>query len=343
MSDKLHTVLLFALPASGKSELRAYMESAAFRGRLAGESPIGETLQLDDYPYVHFMHRVDDELKARGRGYAFYRGPERPFIDPYDAGTLVELLNEDYADVLAQRVVHMDQAAQLLMDRIDRARARVGLDEVLGELPYRLRCEIAAALEPEAQRILAQKNRQCDRGLEGKTIFIEAARGGPNGAAMPLAPPHGYAYALSRLDERILDKAVILYVWVEPEQSRAKNVARGRPDAQGSILHHVVPLEVMIDGYGCDDLDHLLATSERANCVRVERRYVETNREGERKGRLQTWFLPTAKFDNRQDLTTFVHAGSAEHWPEPAVERIHDELFRALEILRRGWREGARA
>ena len=337
MPDKLHTVLLFALPASGKSEVRTYLASESFRARLVGHSPIGETLQLDDYPYVHVMHVIDEELKARGRSRVFFRGPDRPFIDPYDAGTLVHLLNEDYDAVLAQREVHSEQAAQLLMGRLDRARARVGLDEVLGELPYRLRCEIAAVLERTARRMLGERNRQCSQGLAGKTIFIEAARGGPNGAAMPLAPPHGYAYALAQLDERILDNAVILYVWVEPEQSRAKNVARGQPDAQGSILHHVVPLEVMIDGYGCDDMEHLLASSGRPDCVRVDRRYVETGPDGQLVGSVRTWYLPTARFDNRQDLTTFVHAKDGESWPEDAVERIHTELFRTLEILRRGW------
>ena len=334
MTDKLHTVLLFALPASGKSEVRTYLDSETFLGRLEGESPVGPTLQLDDYPYVHAMHRIDDELHQRGYDFLFYEGPSRPFIDQYEWGTLMELLNEDYDDLLANRVVETDQAAQLLMDRIDAARARVGLDEILGTIPYKDRCAIAAALEVEAQEFLAEKNRQCEQDLAGKTIFIEAARGGPHGAGKPLVPPRGYAYALSRLDERILDNSVVLYIWVDPAESRRKNRDRGRPDAQGSILHHMVPLEVMLGEYGTDDMDHLLETSKRPDHIQVDRLIVVENEDGEKRFAEKTWFLPAAKFDNRSDLTTFVRRSKEPDWPTADADRIHSELIKALAILK---------
>ena len=82
--DRLHTVLLFALPASGKSEVRTYLGSKTFLSKLGGESPIGPTLQLDDYPYVHMMHRIDDELRARGLSEVFYDGPSRPFKHSFE-------------------------------------------------------------------------------------------------------------------------------------------------------------------------------------------------------------------------------------------------------------------
>jgi len=337
MTEKLNTVLLFALPASGKSEVRTYLDSETFLGRLEGESPVGPTLQLDDYPYVHAMHRIDDELKARGYEYAFYQGPDRPFLDQYEWGTLIELLNEDYDDILANRVVETDQAAQLLMDRIDAAREVLDLDPILGMIPYRDRCDIAAAIEAEAQEFLGEKNRQCAQDLAGKTIFIEAARGGPHGAEKPIVPPRGYAYALSRLGEKILDSAVVIYIRVDPSESRRKNRDRGKPDAQGSILHHMVPLEVMLGEYGTDDMAHLLATSSKPDHIQVDRLIVVEGEDGEKSFGEKTWFLPAAVFDNRSDLTTFVRRSEEAGWPTASVDRIHDELIRALGILKSGW------
>ena len=54
--------LLQALPASGKSEVRNFMENSEPE-RLKQECHIGENLQLDDCPYVHMMRRIDNELQ----------------------------------------------------------------------------------------------------------------------------------------------------------------------------------------------------------------------------------------------------------------------------------------
>ena len=64
-------VLLVALPASGKSEVRNFMANIE-PDRLQKEFHIGETLQLDDFPYVHMMRRIDNELEKMGE--------ERPWI-----------------------------------------------------------------------------------------------------------------------------------------------------------------------------------------------------------------------------------------------------------------------
>lgn len=326
MNRLLDVVLLLALPASGKSEVRAY---------LAGLSPevcreamhLGPTLQLDDYPYVHFMHRIDDALRHRGQRDVFFKGPERPFIDNFEWGTLIHLLNEDFDDLLAGRSFEVPSAAQLLFDRLDAARVRAGLPPALGEVPYRVRGEVAAALEAECAAHLAEKNRTNRQDRAGKTIIIEAARGGPNGAAFPLTPPQGYQYALSVLSETILDRAAILYVWVTPEESRRKNIERGRPDGQGSILFHSVPLEVMLGEYGCDDMEYLIAQSDQPDTIRVERVV-------ERDGRYVTreWYLPVARFDNRDDLTTFVR-GERASWRQAEAERLHAGLRAALGTL----------
>ena len=89
---------------------------------------------------------------------------------------------------------------------------------------------------------------------------------------MPLPEPFGYGYSLSKLAEGILEKATILYVWVTPEESRRKNEARTDPNDPGSILHHGVPIEVMLKDYGCDDVDWLEKNSERPGTVTVEAR-----------------------------------------------------------------------
>ncbi len=331
MTKPLDTVLLFSMPASGKSEVRRYLEHLT-PTQCQEEFHIGPTLQLDDYPYVHFMHRIDDELKARGHDYVFYKGPERPFQDPFEWLTLTELLNEDYADVRAGRTANPPSAAQLVFDRIDAARLRAGLPETLANVPYRMRCEVAAALEEECRTELANKNRTCSQDLAGKTIFIEAARGGPNGAAFPLTPPRGYQNAFNQLSAEILDRAVILYIWVTPEESRRKNFERGLPDGQGSILNHSAPIEVMLGDYGCDDMAWLEEQSDKPNTVRVDRIVVVKNDAGERRFAIKTWHLPVARFDNRSDRTTFVRKATSE-WQPAEVASIHGELGRALGVL----------
>lgn len=326
MTKLLDTVLLQALPASGKSEVRKYLDGLTPE-QCREEFHTGETVQLDDYPYVHFMHRIDDELAKRGLPYAFYKGPTRPFIDNFEWGTLIYLLNEDYADLRAQRPTKAHSAAQLLFDRLDRGHATVGLPEYLGQVPYRLRCEMAEAMEEECRKELDAKNRICTAGLEGKTIVIEAARGGPHGAAFPLTPPHGYAYSFGQFSDDILDRACVLYVWVTPEDSRRKNIERARPDGQSSILHHSVPMEVMLGNYGLDDMEYLISVSDKPDTVKVERPVVATNDRGEQVYVMKTWHLPVGRFDNRQDLTSFIRN---EQWKEDEVAALHNGLKTAF-------------
>lgn len=70
MKKLLDTVLLLALPASGKSEVRRFMEHLT-KKQCENDMHMGETLQLDDYPYVHFMHRIDDEFSKLGWHYIY--------------------------------------------------------------------------------------------------------------------------------------------------------------------------------------------------------------------------------------------------------------------------------
>lgn len=331
MSRILDTILLFALPASGKSEVRKYMDGLPPE-RCREEMHMGATLQLDDYPYVHLMHRIDDELLKRGHDTVYYLGATRPFRDGFEWGTLIELLNEDYDDLLAGRVARPSSAAQLLFDRFDAAHEKVGLAPVMDTLTYRLRKQVAEALEAECAHELEAKNKTCAQDRKGRTVVIEAARGGPNGAAFPLTPPRGYQYSLSLLSPAILDRASILYVWVDPAESRRKNLERGRPDGQGSILFHSVPMEVMLGEYGCDDMEHLIGQSDKPNTVPVDKVIVEKDASGASRYVQKSWRVPVARFDNRKDLTSFVREPK-ESWKKADVDALHQGLAQALGTL----------
>ena len=156
MADILETVLLLALPASGKSEVRRYLAQLS-PDECCRDFHMGPTVQLDDFPYVHMMRRIDDELAARDRPRAFFAAPDRPFRDPRDWGTLIELINEDYADLVARRRQNVTSAAQLLFDRLDAASLKVGLPARLASLDGDLHGALAAALDGEARAMLDEK------------------------------------------------------------------------------------------------------------------------------------------------------------------------------------------
>lgn len=61
----IDTMLLLALPASGKSEIRRYLEHVESDAALS-ELRLGPTVQLDDYPYVHLMQLANTEFMNAG-------------------------------------------------------------------------------------------------------------------------------------------------------------------------------------------------------------------------------------------------------------------------------------
>jgi hypothetical protein len=323
MTTLIDTLLLFSLPASGKSEVRRYLAHLT-PSQCREDFGLGPTAQLDDYPYVHLMHRIDDELLAGGWRHVYYKGPARPFQDDWSWAVLVELLNEDYDDLVHGRQVTAASAAQHLFDRLDAAHAKAGMAEPLGDVPWRIRLRVGETLEKECRAELDARNRQSAEGTAGKTIVVEAARGGPNGAAFPLTPPYGYETTFQRLSPAILERSSVLYIQVDPAESRRKNIERGRPDGQGSILHHSVPMEVMLGQYGTDDMAWLLSQSDRPGTIRVER-VVEAA------GRYTTrvFYLPVGRLDNREDLTTFVRA-PRDQWRAEDMQRLHAGLRAAL-------------
>ena len=158
--------------------------------------------------------------------------------------------------------------------------------------------------------------------LEGKTLVIEFARGGPQGSEMPLPSPYGYKYSVSQLSEAILAKATLLYIWVTPEESRRKNEARADPDDPGSILHHGVPHAVMIEEYGCDDMDWLVANARKDGTVPIQ-------------AHGQQYDLPTGRFDNRVDKTSFISA-EPKDWAAENVKAVQQVLKSATDSILSG-------
>ncbi|MBT3394056.1 MAG: hypothetical protein HN411_02960 [Waddliaceae bacterium] len=314
----IEVLLLSALPASGKSEARRYLSSLNAEECL-NQFGIGETVQLDDFPYVFFMRRISDELTARGEEGMFFISPALPFRNPKEWGTLIHLVNEDYEDLVAGNIPNPKSAAEWLFNRIDKARMKVGAAPELGLLPADIREELIATLEDEAASLLKNKIAEVPESLDGKTVVIEFARGGAESSTYPLPAPFGYKYSFSQLSDTILEKASILYIWVDPAESRRKNLARANPDDPGSILSHCVPQAVMYGDYGTDDIAWLLETSDVKDTVRVET-------DG------GVYHLPLGRFDNRIDKTTFAH-GPVEDWKDSDIAEIRAGLEEAFAPL----------
>jgi hypothetical protein len=318
MSRPLDVMLLLALPASGKSEVRRYLASLTPE-QCKNEMHLGPTVQLDDYPYVHLMRRVSEELRKRGHDGVFFDSDDLPMKESRDWGTLIQLLNEDFEDLVQKRRVAPASASDWLLERFDAARVKVGAKPELGALPAALRTELVHAISAEASDLVREKNSGVPESLEGRTIVIEAARGGPDGATPPLPAPLGYQYSLAQFSPEILRRASILYVWVTPEESRRKNIERTDPKDPGSILNHGVPMAVMLGDYGCDDMSYLIETSDKPDTVTI-------------RAHGETFHIPVARFDNRHDLTTFVRSAPGK-WKADQVRALHEGLAGATAKL----------
>lgn len=325
MSDKVFdVVLLNALPASGKSEVRNFMANIDPEV-LKRDFHIGENLQLDDFPYVHFMRRIDDELEKMGYPRIFYQSTEKSFINDWDWGTLIQLLNDDFLDLINRNVIKPDSVARYLFNRIDNAALRTGIPNRLGILPEELIVKLSEVLEEDANAILEGKLKEYPEDFTDKTIVIESARGGHDGASCPLEDPFGYQYSLRQYCPELLSRAVILYIWVTPEESRRKNFERANPDDPGSNLFHGVPLSVMLNDYGTDDMAYLIENSEVEDTVTV-------------KAHGNTYHLPIGVFDNRVDQTSFLRKDKSE-WTEKEISEMTESIQKATDAMFKNYKK----
>jgi hypothetical protein len=304
----IEVLLLLALPAAGKSEIRNYLEH--LDPESLSDLGLGIQAHLDDYPYVHLMRLLSREMRARDRHPVFFEDDGSPMIDDRDWLTLIHLLDEEYAALGGEEI------AGGILDRFDRARESAGAGAVFSSLPHGLRADLEAAVAADLPAPPPQ-------APPGSTVVIEFARGGPEGASLPLPDPLGYRASLARLSPSLLHRAAILYVWVTPEESRRRNRERARPgpDGDASILHHGVPEAVMRHDYGVDDLMWLMEHSAEPGTVTVGA--------GE-----EAIVVPAAVFDNREDRTSFLRDPAVE-WPADAVAGIHSALLDAFTGLAR--------
>ena len=311
MAEIFDTLLLLALPASGKSEVRNF---------LTNKDPelfhMGETIQLDDYPYVHIQLVIDEALKAMGEPRIYHHeddagGRNGPFIDAYDWSALIELLNEDYHEILVGKAENPKFAAIRLFERLDAASVRVGGEAKIAALSPEVRSHLEEKLESEARELFDDKIKNVLKSREGKTIVIEFSRGGPVGVR-PLPEHYGYAGSVPCLSGEVLKRAAILYIWVTPEESRRKNRDRARPGEDKSILFHGTPESVMLQDYGSDDMLELMEASDRENMLKIVK--------GDR-----VFYVPVSRFDNRRDLTTFARKDPKD-WKPEEIQALDDGI-----------------
>ena len=310
-------VLLFALPASGKSEVRRYMANIPPK-RLSEEFHIGDNLQLDDFPYVFMMRRIDEELEALGEKPIYYPGDDA-FIDERDWGTLAHLLNEDYYDLINRNVVTCDSAAEYLFRRFENASSKVGINPRLTYLKPEIRKELTSKLEKECRKLLDEKHAQYPETLENKTIIVEMSRGGAENASLPLQDPFGYQYTLRQFCPEILSNAAILYIEVTPEESRRKNRERFDPNNPGDSVAHMTPELVMIKNYGIDDIPYLRSQTEKENTITVKQYD-------------KTYYVPIGTFNNMPDRTTFLRE-DPKNWDPKNVEEIEKLVRNATDTM----------
>lgn len=311
MAEIFDTLLLLALPASGKSEVRNF---------LTNKDPelfhMGETIQLDDYPYVHVQLLIDEALKELGEPRIYHSdddagGRNGPFLDSYDWSALIELLNEDYHEILTGKAENPKYAAIRLFERLDAASVRVGGEAKIAALSPSIRAKLEEKLEAEARELFDEKIKNVMKKRDGKTIVIEFSRGGPVGVR-PLPPHYGYAGSLPFLSDELLQRAAILYIWVTPEESRRKNRERARPGEDKSILFHGTPESVMLQDYGSDDMAELIEKSDKPDTLRIE-------------AHGKVYHVPVARFDNRKDLTTFARKDPKD-WLKEEVEALDNGI-----------------
>jgi hypothetical protein len=313
----IDTVLLIALPASGKSEVRKYLRNLPREDRVR-DFHVSDTAQLDDFPYVAFLAKVDMAREAMGLPRAFYEYENGRFIVQEDWGLLLRLVSDDY-HILKNDLPTPAADCEALFDRIDGHRRDLGCPEVFSVMEPAQRRELAERMQSGMEFLIEEQWGRREGSVAGKTIVMECARGGADGATMPLDPPAGYAFSLANHRPEVLENAAVLYIKVTPEESRRKNKARYVPGMEDSDLHHSAPDVVMYNDYGCDDVQWLIDNAARPHTIRLHAH-----------GR--DWDLPIAVFDNTDDKTTFLHADPAD-WKPEHVQAVRDGLYGPMQGL----------
>ncbi len=313
----IDTILLIALPASGKSEVRKFLRNLPREDRIR-DFHVSDTAQLDDFPYVAFLGKVDQEREKLGLARAFYIAKNERFLVQDDWGLLLRLVSDDYV-ILKNDLPTPAADCLALFERIDGHRADMKQPVVFSPMAPAQRQQLATILQPAMDHLIEEQWGRREGSVAGKTTVMECARGGADGADMPLEAPAGYAFSLANHRPEVLANAAVLYIKVTPEESRRKNKARYIPGLEDSDLHHSAPDVVMFNDYGCDDVQWLIDNAAVPNTIRLHAH-----------GR--DWNLPIAVFDNTDDKTTFLHADPSEWQPEH-VQAVRDGLYEPMQGL----------
>ncbi len=114
-SDHFKNILIWALPASGKSEVMKFIRDLTPEQR-AGLH-IGDLVEIDDYPRVASMFAIDDEREAAGLKRVFTRRQdfnEGGFLDPKTWDACDYHLNFRYRELLAKNPkIHDDSTVMI--------------------------------------------------------------------------------------------------------------------------------------------------------------------------------------------------------------------------------------
>ncbi|MGZ3687210.1 MAG: hypothetical protein ACXWP5_10170 [Bdellovibrionota bacterium] len=100
MQNKLDVVILTGRPASGKSEVIAYLKSLTRAERLR-RFGLGEVEELDDFPYVWECFEIDDILEKHGQE-RLLTTPDYYFKSEFAWTLLIERMNLEYRKRLAR-------------------------------------------------------------------------------------------------------------------------------------------------------------------------------------------------------------------------------------------------
>ncbi len=317
-------VLLFALPASGKSEVRHLLANQDPE-ILKKEFHIGENVQLDDFPYVFLVRNIDQALVNMGVEPIFAAEPGKRFYDQRLFGALIKMLNEDYEDLFTKKQIDEGNLSDYYLRRLEKACKDVGMKEDFSHLSPETYAELCSRVAPVCEDLLKEKYANYPDTMEGKTCVIEMARGGDIEHSLPLSDPEGYQYSLRQFSDNILSRAAILYIWVTPEESRRKNHERAKPGADGSSLFHETPIEVMYHEYGICDMIYLRDHSEKPDTVTV-------------KTENEKHYVPIGVFDNRVDKTT-PFRDEPETWDQKSVEEVTASIKEATDTMWKGYLE----
>ena len=334
-SNVLPILIFSSLPASGKSETRRYLKSLTIEENK--KIRLGDTsTQVDDFPYVDAMKKIDRACIKLFNETIFFNCATQTFNSGYDWGTLIYMINDDYADIcecnpkIPSR--YEKDPVEWLFNRIDVASVKTGhLTARLFEYHKKIGDEKFSSFKKECfelcNTILHDKYANIPKSLDGKTIVFEFARGGAKGKSCPLEEPYGYEYSMSLLDKKILEKAAILYIWVTPEQSKEKCHKREKEGLEGKSqtvstqlsLNHGIPDSVLDNDYGTDDFEYLLNKAPNKDYLPIVKDDVE-------------YKVRAGRLDNRTDLTSDFRKPQNE-WTKEQIEKLSKALKEAFDKI----------